>query len=310
VSDTTSNSATLNGKVGNYISLSLLTAWFQYGIEPGNYSGTSTTQIIRESGVTEVSIGIRDLSPATTYYYRIVAQGSDNVEYRGNTKSFTTLSATETPAVSPTPTPFLTSNCHSVSGMVTDAVTGKGIENATILGGMGISYTDTHGLYSWHDPEELLCCGGTYTITASADGYLSQSQSIEVEPNIEGTLNFELQQITTPTPTSTVTPVPECETGSIAVFPKKMVLKRGKSGEVTVTLKGKNGCSTEGKIVEAAVSKTGIKRISITPESQETDENGEAKFIITARNKAGNAKVTFREGILKKSFIVKVTAVM
>ncbi len=40
--------------------------------------------------------------------------------------------------------------------------------------------------------------------------------------------------------------------------------------------------------------------------SEVTDENGVAKFTITAKNKIGKAKVTFKAGNLKKSIIVKV----
>lgn len=207
--DVTSTSATLNGKVYNYFSESPMTAWFQYGTASGFYSSTSSTQSVSGNEITIVSIGITGLSPNTPYYYRIVAQNSELSLY-GLEKSFTTLSAMATPTTIAVPTPSSTSGCHSASGKVTDAVTKNGIENALVIGGMGISFTDANGSYSWSDPEEILCCGDIYTFTASADGYISQSQSIEIEPYIEGTLNFELCLISaTPTPIVSPTETPD-----------------------------------------------------------------------------------------------------
>lgn len=188
--DVTSNSATLNGKVYNYFSESPMTAWFQYGTASGYYSSTSSTQTVSGTDITIVSIGISGLSPDTPYYYRIVAQNSELFLY-GLEKSFTTLSAMATPTTIAVPTPSSASGCHSASGKVTDAVTKNGIENALVIGGMGISFTDAKGSYSWSDPEEILCCGCVYTLTASADGYVSQSQSIEIEPYSSGNFVFD-----------------------------------------------------------------------------------------------------------------------
>ena len=116
-----------------------------------------------------------------------------------------------------------------------------------------------------------------------------------------------LETTATPTPsiTPTVIPTPECEVKFIEVLPKRLKLKRGENGEVIVTLEGDN-CEPEGQTITAIVGKGGSERISIPPISQETDENGVAKFTITAKNKIGNARVTFKAGSLKKSIIVKV----
>ena len=108
------------------------------------------------------------------------------------------------------------------------------------------------------------------------------------------------------TPTPTVTPTPLCEVESVSVLPKRLILKRGKSHEVTVNLKGKNDCSTEGKTITATISKISSKRISVMPTSQVTDENDTAGFIITAGNKVGNARVTFKADSQKISLTVKV----
>ena len=84
-----------------------------------------------------------------------------------------------------------------------------------------------------------------------------------------------------------------------------MRLKRGQSSEVTVTLEGKN-CIPEGKAIIATIGKNGSKFISISSTSEIVDENGKARFAITAKNKVGNARVTFKAGSLKKSIIVKI----
>jgi len=89
------------------------------------------------------------------------------------------------------------------------------------------------------------------------------------------------------------------------VLRKRLILKRGKSHEVTVNLKGKNDCSTEGKIITATISKMGSRRVSVIPTSQATDENGQAVFTITSV-KIGTAKVILKADNTKKSVIVRV----
>ena len=74
---------------------------------------------------------------------------------------------------------------------------------------------------------------------------------------------------------------------------------------MTVTITGADGCAVEGETVTATINKAGQKRVSISPSSGETDENGQAKFTITAK-KVGNARVTFYAGVLQESIVVKV----
>ena len=70
-------------------------------------------------------------------------------------------------------------------------------------------------------------------------------------------------------------------------------------------MKGDN-CVPEGKTVTAKIGKFGSKRISISSTSEITDEYGQAKFMITAGNKIGNVKVTFKTDNLKKSIVIRV----
>ena len=96
-----------------------------------------------------------------------------------------------------------------------------------------------------------------------------------------------------------------CKAVSMTVSPKRLILQRGKSGGVVVTLEGDN-CVPEGQTVTATIGKAGSRRISISSASEVTDANGQAKFTITAKNKIGNAKVTFNADSLKKTLTVKV----
>ena len=86
----------------------------------------------------------------------------------------------------------------------------------------------------------------------------------------------------------------------------KLNSQKKTSSDVTVTVTGANGCAVEGESVTATINSAGNKRISISPSSGETDENGQAIFTITAK-KTGNARVTFSAGDLRESILVKVT---
>lgn len=281
------------------------TAWFEYGTDSGAYSGTSTTQSINGTRDTSVSISVEIsyLPPTGSgtfyYYYRIVAENEIGISY-GEEKSIGLT------------TPIIDCLC-GVSGKVTDAVTNEGIWNATITGDGLTSRTSRLGDYLW-DTGVIPCnSGGSYSLTASADGYISLTQHIDVQPCNEKTLDFELQPGSTPvltpsepTPTPTITPTPECEVESIRVSPKRQRIKRRKSSEVTVTLAGDN-CIPVDKEVTVTIGNRAEKLISISPKSILVNEDGQARFIIMAKNKMGRARVIFITGNLKKSIIVKVT---
>ncbi len=309
--DVTSSSATLGGVVSYYAEPSgLVTVWFKYGTVRDYYNGTSSTRNVSgTTTTTTVSINISNLIPDTKYYYRIAMQSENFGEGGGREKSFTTLPATPTVTGMATPTPTSTLDCNCIiPGRVTDAITGKGIKNAIISErtvSLGTAFTDADGYYSWYDPEELVCCGGAYTLTASADGYTPVSQLIDIDPCIPRTLDFDLQPITIPTPVFTVTPIFECNIKRIKVLPGQLRLKRGQSGEVVVSLGGDN-CVPEGYTVTAVVNKAGSRRISISSTNEVSDRDGEAKFTIAAKERIGNAKVTFKVNQLEKTILVKV----
>ena len=296
------SSVTLTGIV-NANGLST-TAWFEYGTASTVYSYTTSTQTVSGSSDTTVSLELSmhslpvRIGTPYTFYYTIAAQNSAGTSYGGE-KSFESLIHTDCPC--------------SVSGKVTNAITKEGIKNAIISekSSLETSLTNVDGSYSWWDTSDNCRSGNSYTLTVLADGYLSSTQSVTFgEISCEETLNFELHPISTsitPTPAVTPTPTPtsECEAKSIEVLPKRLKLKRGENSEVIVTLEGDN-CVPEGKTVTAKTDKVGSKRISISSTSEVADENGQAKFTITAKNKVGNSRVTFEANGVKKTIVVKV----
>ena len=147
---------------------------------------------------------------------------------------------------------------------------------------------------------------GDYILTASAAGFVSSSQSVTVTAGVTTTANFSLSPVTaTPTPTATATPT-VCEPESISVDPASpLKLSRETSETVTVTVNG-DDCLVAGETVTATTNKAGAKRISISPTSAKTDASGEVEFTITATEKTGITKVTFKAGDVKKKITVKV----
>lgn len=97
-----------------------------------------------------------------------------------------------------------------------------------------------------------------------------------------------------------------CKPESIELSPGSLVLKRMKSGTVTVTVAGDVCAVVDGETVTATINAAGKKRISLSPTSMSTDENGQATFTITAKKKTGAARVIFNAGSLKKIITVRV----
>ncbi len=96
-----------------------------------------------------------------------------------------------------------------------------------------------------------------------------------------------------------------CDPESMASSTKVLKISNGDSGDVTVSVVGKDACPSEGVTVEANIRKQHAKRIEISPVSAETDANGNAVFTITGKKK-GSAKVTFEAEDLKTVLKVKV----
>lgn len=281
------------------------TVWVEYDTVSGSYSNKSSIQDVSGTSDTsvEIKVNIMSLPPnesGVIYYYRVVAENGMGTSY-GEEKSLGLV------------TPIIDCLC-GVSGKVMDAVSKEVILNATISGSEGsISRTNKLGYYVWDNGVVPCTSGGTYYLTASADGYDSLTQYIDVQPCVESTLNFELQPAGTPSPfpTAIYTPIPTVvstpiyEGVKMRASPRTLKLKRGKSGVTTVTIKGDSGV-LEGKTVTATIGKAGSQHVLISPASGTTDEHGQVQFTITAKDKTGNAKIVFKSDNLKKSIIVRV----
>ncbi len=92
---------------------------------------------------------------------------------------------------------------------------------------------------------------------------------------------------------------------SITVSPSSLTMDKGDSADVTITLADKDGNAVEGNTVKTKLNSAGKKRVSISSNNEETDENGEAIFTVTAKKK-GKAVITFQSDNLKEKLKVKV----
>src|SRR3972149_7579551 len=147
---------------------------------------------------------------------------------------------------------------------------------------------------------------GSSSVQLSSFDITSAITTPTASPTITTTATSTATPISTPsvTPISTATPV--CVATSIVVSPTKLKLSKKASSEVTVKITGEDDCPVEGEIVSATVGASGKKRITVSPANQSTNENGQATFTITAKKKAGKAKVTFHAAGRKKSITVTV----
>lgn len=91
------------------------------------------------------------------------------------------------------------------------------------------------------------------------------------------------------TDTAIVSSAAECVPFTLKVKPKKLVIQRGKSAVVTVMVKGENNEPCANRTVYASAEN---KKVSVD-ESAETNENGKAKFTVTAGNEKGKDVITF-----------------
>ena len=216
--------------------------------------------------------------------------------------SFAFAEVTPINTVTPVTTPILPNPLAGETGLVTNVTSSSATLNGTVYGRSSISVWFEYGINS-----------NSYDSTSSIQIVNAGPFGVPVSISISGLsaateyyyrLAAQNDYDTEYGEEKSFTTLPACEAKEIATSPSKLRLKIGKSGEVTVALGG-NDCVPTGNTVTATISKIGSKRISVTPASQATDENGEAIFTITAV-KIGTAKVIFKADSTKKSVIVRV----
>ncbi|MDR4509180.1 MAG: carboxypeptidase-like regulatory domain-containing protein, partial [Candidatus Brocadiaceae bacterium] len=189
------------------------------------------------------------------------------------------------PSPSPTPTP---SGLGDISGIVRNAKTGEGINNATVLiedtGDMTKTTTalGQKGVYLFLDIPV-----GLHVFVAQAAGFM-EARSINIVREGQNRVDFSLEPETSPTP------APECMAESMETDPEKTLeIMVGDSSDITVMLEGlsEGDCNASNVEVRAEVS-GGDARIDLSSTSEITDENGAATFTIRALMD-GNAKIKF-----------------
>jgi phosphodiesterase/alkaline phosphatase D-like protein len=117
VTNVATTSATINGELSSLGTATTVTASFEYGTATGSYTHTTADQARPSTGA--FSADLTGLTPGTTYYYRVKADGDGDAVY-GVERSFTT---------STTP-PSVTTN--DATGVDTASATLNG--NLTALG--------------------------------------------------------------------------------------------------------------------------------------------------------------------------------
>jgi hypothetical protein len=124
----------------------------------------------------------------------------------------------------------------SISGGVTDTTTGSAIPGATVTDGIRSTTTDSNGDYTISDVPP-----GTYTVIASANGYVSASQLVTLNEGSTATANFAL------------VPIPASEQ-TVSVVSIDYATQGGKNKDqnllITVALVDGNG----GPVANASVS--------------------------------------------------------
>ncbi|BBO19301.1 conserved hypothetical protein [Candidatus Brocadia pituitae] len=239
-----------------------------------------------------------------------VEVGAPDPQTGKNVFSFTlgTGTPTPTPTGSPTPTPTPTGT-GNLAGQVTDATTNAGVNGATVTVD-GTGQTGTTQTVQGQDGIYVIpnVPVGAQSVTASATGYLPTSKDVTVEegqPNPQTGKNIVNFALTAGTPTPTPTPTPSCEVAEVDAEPEKQKILREQSGEITVTLTCGDDSPSANRLVNVEV-RSGKKRVTVSPASVLTDENGQAKFTVTATTKTGDAKIRFTHQNLKDTVIVKV----
>ncbi|KKT20729.1 MAG: Esterase, PHB depolymerase family [Parcubacteria group bacterium GW2011_GWB1_43_8] len=121
-----------------------------------------------------------------------------------------------------------------------------------------------------------------------------------------------------PSPTPEITPTPSpmptepatSDVEKINIFStkikgEKLLIRKGKEVEISVEALAEGPYGDVPIPNVEVTAKVSGKRIKISPSNALTNNDGQAKFMVTAR-KAGRTKITFQAGGKKKSIIVKV----
>ncbi len=256
-----------------------------------------------------------NLAYSTTYTAVIstgVMDSAENALSAPYTWSFTTESApvatpttTTIATATPTPTPVVTG---AIEVWVTDAVTGESINAAAVTLDTGQSTTiaaecDQDGFCPFRD-----LAAGNYTVTASASGYASETQSAIVTGDGTTVVTFALSAVPIQTPTPVQTPAPIlCDAEKIEASPEEIKLQKKEKATVLISIICGDGVTPVIGETVTVNARTSKKRVRVSPSIAVTDDNGQAVFKIVAKNTTGNARIQFKTSNSREVVKVKVT---
>lgn len=229
----------------------------------------------------------------------------------------TTPTVTVTPTILPVPTTIST-DMIATTCEATDVTSTTATLNGTIVkGGVGVygyfEYGTTSGLYTYGAKLEQRSCSvekeyGYLSGLAPETTYYYRFYAASKNETKYGNEKFFTTLVEGATPTPTVTSTPECKIKRMKVTPRRLTLKRGQNGAVTVILKGVENCSLC-DVVTAATGKKGSNVIDIYSACQVINGKDTFEFDIGVNSWAtatGKVRIIFKAGNLKKAVIVEV----
>ncbi len=187
--------ATASGYASQSASVTLTTGStttqnFALAPNPGTITGTVTdagTAAPIAGATISYSGGSTSTDGSGAYTLANVAEGSYTVTAGATGYASQSRTVTVGPGATATQNFALTGQTTRLSGTVTDASTSKPIAGATVSAGTGSAVTDAGGAYAISG-----LAPGTYTATATASGYASQSASVTLTAGNTTTQNFVL----------------------------------------------------------------------------------------------------------------------
>jgi len=164
---------------------------FALAPNPGTIIGTVTdgrTAAPLSGATVSYSGGTATTDSAGHYTLSNVVEGTYSLTGSATAYISKTASVTVGPGASVTQNFALTQPAGAIAGTVSEAGTGKALGGATVSYSGGSATADANGQYTLANVPV-----GTYTVTAAASGYTSQSQSVTVTGGVTATANFGLR---------------------------------------------------------------------------------------------------------------------
>jgi thermitase len=166
----------------------------------------------------------------------------------------------------------------SIAGRVTDAADGSTIAGATVSDGVGTATTDANGQYIMSGVPD-----GTYTVTASAAGYSTSSQTLSVAAGQTSIADFALSKLPPPAP--------------VAMWVDSITFgMTGKNLRLSVRIVGENGAVGGAQVAVRLTS--GVQNWSFTGA---TDAAGLVSF--TVNKVAAGTYVASATGVIAMGYI-------